>query len=191
MTGHRILGVVTSILVWTCGACAPETTSFRPIDKGDGSERPGPPRAAYDVRMADQPIAIVHVWSNGGYVSAGDEPMTHIGFEIHNAGVMPIVFDGGALTVAVFDSAAEALPATRITSVEPRGPGQRPIRPGATVILGIYFAVPVQPRAVATMQVQWALRAGDQRYLQLTRFARDDDAPVVAPHPIDAPSVKS
>jgi hypothetical protein len=86
----------------------------------------------------------------------------------------------------VFGNTAAALPATRITAVEPQGPAQRSIRSGQAVILGAYFAVPVRPRAVETMQVQWALRAGNQRYLQVTRFARDDDGPVVAPHPIEA-----
>jgi hypothetical protein len=179
------------MFMWACGACGSETTSFRATDKTDDADRPGPPGATYDVRMAEQPIALVHVWSKGGYLSIGDEPMTHIGFEIHNAGALPVVFDGDALALTVFDNTATALPPARITSVEPLGPAQRPIRPGATVILGAYFAVPVRPRAVDTMQVQWALRAGDQRYLQLTRFARDDDAPVVAPHPIEARRTKS
>jgi hypothetical protein len=185
-----LAGIAAIVIVWACGACGPETTSFRATDKTadatSDTKRPGPPAAAYDVRMADQPIAEVHVWSNGGYVSTGDEPMTHVGFEIRNASALPIVFDGDALTLTVFDRAAAALPATRVTSAEPLSPAQRTIQPGAILLLGAYFAIPIRPRAVERMVVQWALRAGDQRYLQVTRFARDDDGSVVAPHPIEA-----
>lgn len=191
MMSHRFVGAVTSIVVGACGACGSEATSFRPTDSADRSERPGPPSAAYDVRMAEQPIALVHVWSKGGYLSASEEPMTHVGFDIHNTSARPIVFDSDALALSVFGHTAAALPATRMTSVEPLGPTERPIRPGETILLGAYFLVPVRPRAVETMQVQWALRAGDQRYLQLTGFARDDDDPVVAPHPVEAYREKS
>ncbi|HEU4733392.1 MAG TPA: hypothetical protein VFT22_36115 [Kofleriaceae bacterium] len=132
--------------------------------------------------MNEQPIAQVHVWSNGGYISIGGEPMTHIGFEIHNASLRPIVFDEDALVLIAFDNAGAELPGVRLMSIEPIGPTLRPVRPGATLILGGYFMIPVRPRAVDAMQVQWALRAGDQRYLQVTRFTRDDDYPV-----LDAP----
>jgi hypothetical protein len=141
--------------------------------------------------MDHQPIAEVRLWSNGGYISIGEQPMTQVGFEIRNTSTAPIMFDGDVLALSVFDHTAGALPATQITSVEPRGPAQRLILPGASVFVGAYFALPVRPRAVDTMQVQWALRAGGQRYLQVTQFARDDDAGVVAPHPIEARGMKS
>jgi hypothetical protein len=191
MTSHRFVGVLASIVLGACGACGPEITSFRSLDKGDGSHRAGPPSAAYDVRMADLPVADVHVWSNGGYISIDEEPMTHIGFEIHNTSARSIVFEDNAVELTVLDNTTSALPPTRIASIEPVGPAQRSIRSGATIMLGGYFVLPVRPRAVAAMQVRWALRAGGQRYLQVTRFTRDDDDPVVdAPDGIEARRVK-
>jgi hypothetical protein len=191
MTGRWFLGVFTIVAVWTSGACGPETTSFRAAETTDEPNRPGPPSAAYDVAMAEQPIAQVHVWSNGGYLSISEEPMTHVGFEIRNTSAWPIQFDGDALTLTVFDNTAAALPVAEISSVEPLGPTLHSIRPGDSLLLGAYFHVPVRPRAVDTMAVQWALRADGKRYLQVTRFTRNDDAPVVAPGPIEARSTRS
>src|SRR5512140_3714241 len=166
-------------VIAACAACGPETTSFRTTDKGDGSERGGPPAAAYDVRLADQAVAQVHVWSNGGYLSAAGEPMTHVGFEIQNTSAQPIVFDGDALDLTVFDASSKALPPSHFTTITPLGPSQLQIQPGATVTLGSYFTIPVRPRAVDTMRIKWSLRARDKRYIQITRFARDDEAPVL------------
>jgi hypothetical protein len=134
--------------------------------------------------MAEQPIAEVHLWSKGGYISVSEDPMTHIGFEIHNTSAWPIMFDANALELTLFDGIAAPLPKAQSVSLEPISRAQRPIRPGETTILGAYIVIGVRPRAVSTMQVQWALRAGDQRYVQVTRFARDDDYPVVPPDPV-------
>jgi hypothetical protein len=72
--------------------------------------------------------------------------------------------------------------------MEPVGPSLRPIRSGTAILLGAYFMIPVPPRAVETMQIGWAVRASDQRYLQATRFTRDDEFPVVdAPRTAAAP----
>src|SRR5690349_21075266 len=75
------------VALFAVAACGPETTSFRTTDRGDGSERAGPPAAAYVVRDAAQ----VRVWSNGGYIGSSDEPMTHVAFEIR--ATRPVVFD--------------------------------------------------------------------------------------------------
>jgi hypothetical protein len=172
----QLAAVVACMLIGACTSCDPETTTFRTIEKGDDSGRPG---AAYDVRMDDLPIARVHVWSNGGYVSASDEPMTHVGFEIHNINSQTIAFDTDALKLTLFDNTAAKVPGGGIASVEPAGPSLRPIRPGTAILLGAYFMIPVHPRAVETMEIEWAMRTGDQRYLQVTRFTRDDAFPVV------------
>jgi hypothetical protein len=167
------------LVIAACAACGPETTSFRTTDKGDASERVGPPAAAYDVRLGDPPIAQVqvHVWSNGGYLSPSGEPMTHVGFELRNTSTQPVVFDGDALALAVFDSSATALPPSHFTTITPLGPSQIQIQPGATVVLGSYFTIPVRPRAVDSMRIKWSLRLRDKRYVQITSFTRDDDAP--------------
>ncbi|HET7506475.1 MAG TPA: hypothetical protein VFK02_35895 [Kofleriaceae bacterium] len=179
----QLLAVAVSTLTGACAGCGPETTSFRALDKGDDAELPG---AAYDVRMGESPIATVHVWSNGGYVSISKQPMTHVGFEIRNTSPQPIAFDTDALELTTFDNTATQLPRAEITSIEPSGPTLRPVRPGAAILIGAYFAIPVRPRAVEAMQIGWALRTGDLRYVQFTRFTRDDDYPVVdAPHTAD------
>ena len=172
-------------------ACGPETTSFRTTDRADEAERAGPPAAAYDVRLSDQPIAKVHVWSSGGYVSISHEPMTHIGFEIQNTSSHPIVFDGDALELVVFDASFAALPPTRFMTTTPLGPAQLPIAPGKTITLASYFLLPVRPRVVDTMQVRWSLRANDQTYLQITRFTRDDDFPILNYARVESPATKS
>jgi hypothetical protein len=166
-----------SVVIAACAACGPETTSFRTTDKSD--DRPGPPAAAYDVRLVDQPVALVHVWSNGGYISSTDEPMTHIGFEIRNVSTEPVVFDGDALELMLLDHAAMTLPPARFTTIAPLGPSQIKIKPGATVVLGCYFMIPVRPHLVHHMRIRWALRTNGQRYDQTTSFTRADDAPVI------------
>jgi len=162
-------------LVALTAACGPETTSFRTTDKGDEL---APSAAAYEVRL-DRAAASVHVSSNGGYVSTGEEPMTHVAFEIRNVGHVPIDFDGNALSLRVFGRDGVALPPTTFAMVTPLGPAEVTIAPGTTVALDGYFVLPVRPRAVASMRVRWSLRAGDARFVEETSFVRDDDYPVL------------
>ena len=157
-------------------ACGPETTSFRTTDRGDGKDREGPPAAAYDVR-SDGAVANVHVWSNGGYISNTELPMTHIGFEIENNGTAAIGFDSDVLQLAIYDSRGATLPATAFVVVTPIGPALVPIAPGETKNLEAYFELPVRPRVVESMRLRWNLRMGDARYTEYTHFVRDDEFP--------------
>jgi hypothetical protein len=163
-------------------ACGPETTSFRTTDRGDATDREGPPAAAYDVRN-DGAVAGVHVWSNGGYISNTDLPMTHVGFEISNRGMEPVDFDGDMLQLVVYDSRGARLPATAFVVVTPIGPAVVPIAPNATQTLEAYFELPVRPRAVESMRVRWSLRMGDARYTEYTHFVRDDEFPILEYRP--------
>lgn len=156
-------------------ACGPETTSFRTTERGDEA-RPG--AAAYAVRW-DGAAADVHVASNGGYVSTGEEPMTHVAFEIENLGPGPIDFDADALALRVFGRGGLALPPATFAMVTPLGPAQITVAPGTTMVLDSYFVLPVRPRAVESMRVRWSLRAGDARHVEETSFVRDDDFPVL------------
>lgn len=159
-------------------ACGPEATSFRTTDRSD-PDHAGPPSAAYDVYLGGQLAARAHVWSNGGYVSSGNEPMTHVGFEIRSATMQPLTFDADALELIVFDSAGATLPPTRFTTITPLGPSLIVVPPASTVILGAYFLLPVRPRTVETMHVRWTLRRDGDEYHQITGFVRDDDAPII------------
>ena len=167
--------VVASVLL--LAACGPETTSFRTTDRGDGKDRDGPPAAAYDVR-SDGAIANVHVWSNGGYISDNELPMTQVGFEIENNGAELITFDGDMLQLVVYDTRGATLPPTAFVVVTPIGPALVAIAPGATQVLEAYFELPVRPRVVETMRVRWTLRMGDARYTEYTHFVRDDNFPI-------------
>lgn len=162
-------------------ACTSDTTSYRPTDRGDGVERAGPPAAAYDVGG----LANVRVWSSGGFLSNTDEPMAHVGFEIRNAGEAPIVFDGDAVQLALFDLEGAPLPAATFVVIAPLGPSQIAIAPAASAAFDVYFATPVRPRSIGRMNVHWVLRAGPVRRAEVTHFTRDDDAsprlPIVAP----------
>ncbi|MGE5185959.1 MAG: hypothetical protein ACM31C_28075, partial [Acidobacteriota bacterium] len=104
-----------------------ETTSFRTTDRGDNTDRPGPPAAAYDLRLAGGGLASVHVWSNGGYIGASDEPMAHIGFQIDNRGARPVVFDSESLRLLAFARDGAALPAPAFVTVTPLGPARVPV----------------------------------------------------------------
>ncbi|HET9993401.1 MAG TPA: hypothetical protein VFQ65_32920 [Kofleriaceae bacterium] len=159
-------------------ACGTESTSFRTTDHGDGSEHAA---AVYVVRD----VAQVRVWSNGGYIGSSEEPMTHVGFEIHNTSGRAISFDADALGLAVFDKYGAPLPATRYVAVTPLGPAQVPIASGTTATLDSYFLLPVRPRTVETMSVRWTLQLGDARAAQITTFVRDDDYPVTEPPTAD------
>jgi hypothetical protein len=176
MTAPRCLATLS--LAVLAAACGPETTTFRTVDKGDATQRPGPPSAAYDVELAALPAAHVHLWSNGGYVSSAGDPSTHIGFEIHNLGTRPLVFDSDALELVVVDNSATAFPA-RFTALTPAGSPQIQIAPGDTMIIASYFVIPIRPRAVDSMRLRWTLRSGDQTHEQVTSFVRDDGHPVV------------
>lgn len=172
-SGMKVFRLAALFAIASCGT---ETTSFRTTDCGDGSERT-PPAAAYTLGE----VAQVHVWSNGGYVGSSDEPMTHVGFEISNAGAQLVVFDSDALGLALFDKYGSTLPATRFVSVTPLGPAQIPIASGGTATLDAYFLIPVRPRVVDTMHVHWSLQIGDTRESETTTFVRDDLYPITEP----------
>ena len=151
-------------------ACTPQTTSFRPTDRIDGSsERAGPTAAVYDLTDAR-----VHVWSTGGFIGTSDDPMTHVGIEIQNLGKRPIVFDGDAVALAIYDANGGSLPVPMLTSIVPLGPAQLEIKPATTVILDTYFKMPVPLAQVARMRVRWSLKFGDERHVDVTNFVRDD-----------------
>jgi hypothetical protein len=160
-------------------ACGSEVTSFRPADRGDEPDHGGPPAASYDVRVAEQPIADVRVWSTGGFISVSDEPMAQIGFEIRNRSSQRIAFDCDALELTVFDTTLTTLPPTRLTRLAPLGPPQVEVMPGKTAMLAAYFQLPVRPRAIDFMRVRWSLRSSDQRYSETTSFRRDDGARMI------------
>lgn len=173
---HRIS--IAIALAGACSACGPEITSFRPTDRTD-PDRTGPPSATYDVRIAGQRVARAHVWSTGGYVSSADEPMIQVGFELGNPGTHPVTFDRDTLELVVFGRDGTKLPPRRFTAIAPLGPSLIQVMPGRTALFAAYFLLPVRPRAVDRVQVQWTVRAGDGEYHQITRFVRDDDAPFV------------
>jgi hypothetical protein len=176
---QRWLLAISAISV--VAACRPDVTSFRPADRGDEPGRVGPPAAAYEVRLLEEPVADVRVWSAGGYVSVADEPMTQVGFEIRNTSSQSIVFDRDALELTVFDAKRKALPPTQLTRIAPLGAAQIEVLPGKTAMLAAYFLLPVRPRAVDNMRIRWSLRASDQRYEQTTSFRRDDGARGIEP----------
>ena len=167
--------IVATLVAGMAAACGPETTSFRPTDRAD-PRRAGPPSAAYDVYLAGQLVARAHVWSNGGYVSSSDEPMTHLGFEINSATMRPLTFDADALEVALYDGDGAALRAPRFTAVTPLGPSVVVVPPASTAVLGAYFVLPVRPRTVESMHVRWTLRTETDEYREITGFVRDDGA---------------
>ena len=175
---YRLATWVAVLLAGGAAACGPETTSFRTTDRSDPNHA-GPPSAAYDVFLGGRLAARAHVWSSGGYLSSTGEPMAHVGFEINSATMRPVMFDGDALELIVFDDAGAKLPPTRFTTVTPLGPSLIIVPPASTVMLGAYFLLPVRPRAVESMQVRWTLRLDAEDYHQVTGFIRDDDARVI------------
>lgn len=160
----RSLRIATLALL---AACSGETTSFRTTDRSDADRTNA---ASYAVRDA----ALVHVWSNGGYIGASEEPMTHVAFEIRNTGAHAIVFDTDALAIGLGDTRGAALPAARFVTVTPLGPAKVTIEAGATTTLDAYFLLPVRPRLVEAMHVRWALVIDDVRAERTTAFVRDD-----------------
>lgn len=168
-----------ALLVGAVAACGADTTSFRPTDRSDPSHA-GPPSAVYDIYLAGQLVARSHVWSNGGYVSSGDDAMTHVGFEISSTTLRGLTFDADALELAVFDREGAALPRPTLTSITPNASPLISVPPASTVVLGAYFRLPVRPRDVGTMQVRWLLRTDNEEYRQVTGLVRDDNAKINA-----------
>jgi len=169
--GMRNLPLTAAIVL---AACGPETTTFRTTDTGD------PARATAALHNVTEGLR-VDVWSNGGYIGASEEPMTHIGFELQNTGQVPVIFDSEALTLNVLDKNGAALPAARFVAVTPLGPAKITVGAGDTTALDAYFLIPVRPRVISSMQVRWLVRAGDRALPQVSSFVRDDDYPVVDP----------
>lgn len=184
---HRLAVAVAAavVAVGACTACGPQTTSFRPLESPD-PHHAGPPSVSYDILIAGQLVGRAHVWSSGGYVSSGDEPMTQIGFEINSATMRTLTFDGDALELLVFDHDGNPLPPTRLATITPLGPTLVTVPAASTVMLGTYFQLPVAPRGVGSMQVRWTLRLDADDYRQVTGFLRDDDAEVVERVPLPA-----
>jgi hypothetical protein len=175
----RLALVAAAAAALAGGACGPETTSFRPIERADPNHA-GPPSVAYDVALAGH-TAHAHVWTNGGYVSSSDQSMTHVGFEIRNATPRPLAFDADALELVVFDRDGASLPSTRLDMLTPRSPSLIVVQPLSTAMLGAYFELPVRPRTIGSMQVRWTLRLDAEEYREVTGFLRDDDAQAIEP----------
>jgi len=167
------------VAVFAVAACGPETSSFRTTDRGD----PDRPTAAQHVVPN---VAVGDVWSNGGYIGSSDEPMTHVGFELRNTSSRPIVFDADALRLSLFDKYGAALPPARFSAITPLGPARIAVGAGTTKAFDAYFVLPVRPRVVGTMRVQWSILANDRLYDLTSNFVRDDDEAVTEP-PVSAP----
>lgn len=159
-------------------ACRLDTTSFRPIERAEPNHA-GPPSVAYDVSFTGQLTARAHVWSSGGYVSSGDAPMTHVGFEINSATLQPLMFDADALELIVFDRDGAELPPPQLVTITPLGPSLITVPPASTAMFGTYFQLPVRPRDIGSMQVRWTLRLDAEEYRQITGFIRDDGVEVL------------
>jgi hypothetical protein len=154
-------------------SCTPETTEFRTTDQSDPSD---PDRgASYRVRVGQRGAARVQVYSYGGYFGTSDEPMTHVGFDIHNTGSEPLVFDVRDLHLAVEGAQARRLPSPRLTAVTPLGPEKIRIPPGSSTMFDSYFQLKNAPVEVERMQVRWKLSADSAEVEQLTTFVRDHD----------------
>lgn len=157
--------------------CTPETTSFRTTDQTDPSE---PDKgASYRVRIGERGAARVQVWSNGGYIGTSEEPMTHVGFDIHNTGAVPLVFDVNAMQLVVEGEHDAELPPPKFVAVTPLGPSRIAIAPGSSSMFDSYYELSTKPREVEKMEVRWKLSAGSAAIDQLTTFVRDDAAPFV------------
>jgi hypothetical protein len=165
MTSHLLVALALA-------GCGSESTSFRSTDQVDSGRTPAP--AVYEVRGTQ-----VRVWSNGGYISNTDEPMTHVAFEITNPGPRPLELASEALQLSVFDRNGVALVAPFV-ALTPLGPAHVPV-PKGTTTLDAYFRLPVRPRVVAHMDVRWAIRVDDALQTVTTSFVRDDDFPIAEP----------
>jgi len=168
--------------LFVLAACGSETTTFRSTDRGDGADRIGPPAAAYDLHAGGE-AAHAYVWSRGGYISNTDEPMVDVGFEVHNLGKHPIVFDDDALALELFDRDGRAMSPASLVAVVPLGAAKVVIAPGATVMLEAAFQTPVRPLVIQSMRAHWSIAIGDARQSEVTSFVRDDAYPV-----LDAPT---
>lgn len=159
-------------------SCTPsETTSFRTTEQSDPSD---PDKAAhYRLRIGQHGAARVHVWSNGGYIGTSDEPMTHVGFDIHNTGAVPLIFDVDALQLSVEGDDDAALPPPKFVTVTPLGPAKIAIEPGSSSMLDSYYELRSKPTDVDKMEVRWRLAAGHEVADESTTFVRDDDAQVI------------
>ena len=166
---NRLLAAIPFALA----SCTPETTEFRTTEESDPSD---PERGtSYRVRVGQRGAACVQVWSKGSYVGTSDEPMTHVGFDIHNTGSEPLVFDVGDLRLALEGDRNRKLPSPQLTAVTPLGPEKIRIPPGSSTRFDSYFQLETPPTAVEKMQVRWKLSAGASEAAQVTTFVRDDN----------------
>jgi len=163
--------VRVALFAVAAASCTPETTSFRSTDRVDSSNPDVPTAAIYDLRD----VARIRVWSTGGFIGSSEDPMTQIGIQVDNLGRRPIVFDGDAAALAIFDDQGVALAEPVLTSIVPLGPSQVTIAPKASATLDLYFKLPVRPRQVASMRARWAVIAEGERIVRTTNFVRDDD----------------
>lgn len=164
----RTLALVGALLV----ACTPDTTtSFRSTERIDSSDPELPSPAIYDLDR----IARVRVWSTGGYIGTSEDPMTHVGVAIENTGKRPIVFDGDAASLALYDEAGALLPPPELTVIVPLGPSKVTIAPGARATLELHYKLGVKLTRVAAMTARWTLIAGKERIARTTGFVRDDE----------------
>jgi hypothetical protein len=171
---RRILATIP-LAVATCTPS--ETTQFRTTDQSDPSE---PDKgASYRLRIGERGAARVQVWSNGGYLGTSDEPMTHVGFDIHNTGAVPLEFDVNALRLAIEGEHDADLPPPKFVAITPLGPSRIAIAPGSSSMFDSYYELSTKPTEVEKMEVRWKLAAGNTSIDQLTTFVRDDDAQVV------------
>lgn len=153
-------------------ACTPDTTSsFRSTERIDSQDPELPSPAVYDLAG----VARVRVWSTGGYIGTSDDPMTQIGIAVENTGKRPLVFDGDAASLALYDEAGALLPAPQLAVISPLGPSKITIAPGARTTLELHYKLDVKLGRVAAMTARWTLIAGKERIARTTGFVRDDE----------------
>ena len=160
---------------------ASETTSFRPTDCVDLSERGAQTAAVYDI----QDVARVHVWSTGSFIGTSDAPMTHVGIQIENIGHHALEFDSRSVELVIFRESGVQMPDPILTSIVPQGPSPllRLILPATGVTIDLYFKLAVPQQLVASMRARWSMLAAEERIVRSTSFVRDDDGPAIRPRP--------
>ncbi|HEY5924227.1 MAG TPA: hypothetical protein VIV11_21265, partial [Kofleriaceae bacterium] len=89
-----------AIVVLLFGACG-ERAAFHPTENVLEAGRDGHPAASYQVSIANQPAAMVDVWSRGAR-EAQDGTVIDLTIAIRNTGDRPIALDDTALKLETF-----------------------------------------------------------------------------------------
>jgi hypothetical protein len=169
------LALVLLLLVVVAACGGADVASFQPTEDLRATGEQGQPAAAYEVRAANDRLAVVQVWSRGARVAEDGRTLVSLVAEVQNVGDRPVRLAQEQVRLEAFTRSGAPLP-TDLAGVTATAPGgSLAVQAGEVGKVRLDFALrsAVKPDDLGGLRLRWGLAYDDGRgYLQFTEFRR-------------------